>query len=123
MAKALIGLVEKMSAKKPSRFADEGEPEMDARGSGAEGGPDAHEGGEGEEEAGGGGHDEHMEMALDDLADIAGIAPEDRKDFGTALKVLVHACVADAMGGPEPEPEEEGDEEAEPEEDVGPDEE
>jgi len=125
---ALIGLMERMAPRKGGRrFADEGEPEMDdTRGGASAGEPDddeaeADEEGHGDEgEDAGGDHRAHSDMALEDLADMAGIAPEDRADFGAALRAFVHAEIAEAMkGGDDPEEEDEGneDEEPEPEED------
>ncbi|HEY1695137.1 MAG TPA: hypothetical protein VGG39_23375 [Polyangiaceae bacterium] len=122
-AKALVGLFEK-KMRKPDI---EGEPEMEEeRGSG-----DGDGDGDGEAPASSekpGGYDEHEEMALDDLADIVGVSPEDRGDFGSALAAYVHACVAKALHEQDEEPEEEpepgdGEEEPEPEEEPRDDEE
>jgi hypothetical protein len=68
-----------------------------------------------------GGHDEHAEMALDELADIVGVSPEDRQDFGHAMTALMHATIAKVMAEQDEEPgpgegEEEPEEEPEPEE-------
>lgn len=121
MAKALMALFEKkLGGKKsmPPRFSSEGEPEeAEARGGSPGEELDAEEAeaeergepehGEGEEEGGDRSYAQHFELAVDDIADIAGISPEDRADFGSALKAAIHATIADAdsMGGDEEEPE------------------
>ena len=67
------------------------------------------EGAEEEAPEPGGDYSEHKSMALDDLADIVGVSPEDRGDFDSALSAYVHAAIAEALkeGGeaPESEPE------------------
>lgn len=117
MAKALVGLVEKMPRKRPAVTEEEpdleGEPEDSPVGAG---GDDAEE----PEDKGFG---DHANMALDDLADICGVSPEDRGDFGAAMTAFVHAVVGDALrgddgeepdeGGGEPQPHEETEEEPE----------
>jgi hypothetical protein len=37
------------------------------------------------------------EQAADDLADILGVGPDDREDFGNALQAYVSACLAKNM--------------------------
>ena len=123
--KALMALLKGgMPSKKrtPPEFADEGPPDDEEERGGTSGGepegPDADgaedpEAGPPSSERPGGMHD-HAEMALDDLADIAGISPEDRADFGSALDAYVSARIADALaehGGDEPEEEPEPEEE------------
>lgn len=98
--------------KKPSKFADEGPPEDDSKETGVGvGGEDSGEAGpphsmdgpdlksaDGEgmshEE---GGYDAEAK-AVDDMADILGVGPEDREDFAAALQTYVHTCVAKALG-------------------------
>ena len=113
-------LTEKFKGKKRApKFADEGPPDMEstARGSGAGAGDDAGAAmppGDGESEAGGGTGGDSMpdmgggappqadhEQALDDLADVIGVGPQDRPDFANALKAYVQACIAETLGGAE----------------------
>jgi hypothetical protein len=100
MGNALKGL--SFGKKPPPKFASEGEPENES-GGGAQGGePDGDEAPEGEGgpeggdmpgEGGDKSYDEHKELALDDMADILGVSPEDRKDFGSALSAFFHASM------------------------------
>jgi hypothetical protein len=102
-------LIAKFGKKKPSKFADEGPPDMEEtpRGSGAgvDDGDDApmddsdaapmpdDQGGAAPPAA------DPEEQAADDLSDILGVGPEDRPDFGAALQAYVSACIAKALGG------------------------
>lgn len=108
MPKALIGL--SFGKKTPPKFASEGEPNHDEH-DGEE--PDAAEAEMDEHGPGGGGmpdeggsqsYDEHKELALDDMADILGVSPEDRKDFGSAMTAFFHASMM-SMPGEAEEPE------------------
>lgn len=45
----------------------------------------------------GNGYGDHESMAADDIADLCGVAPEDRGDFAAALKEYVHSCVASVL--------------------------
>jgi hypothetical protein len=63
----------------------------------------------------GGAHDDHAAMALDELADIAGVAPADREDFGAAMTAFVHASIAKVMSEQDEPPPDEGEEPEQPE--------
>lgn len=91
-------------ANRAPKFGDEGEPEESPRGTAA--GPDDSDGGypsSGPPNSGGlpGGQmsDPVEAKAVDDMGDILGIGPEDRADFGNALKAYVQSCLANSMGG------------------------
>lgn len=82
-------------AKKPPKFQDDGPPTDGKRG-GAGGPPDEEMDYSPSEVGAGSGakgpYDDLESSAADDLADLAGVAPEDRADFATALKTYVQAC-------------------------------
>jgi hypothetical protein len=95
-------LLSKFQSKRKPAFGDEGEPDaMDApRGGGAGDGtsdtsdtPDMATGGVGADPEAGGYGDK--EKALDALADILGVGPEDRQDFSDALEGYVEAVIAE----------------------------
>jgi hypothetical protein len=121
-AAALANVMERGGKKPPPRFASEGEPEEDMERGGAPGEePDDAEA-EMDEEQGGepeshepASYQEHFELAVDDMADIMGVSPEDRADFGSALKAAIHSVFADAMGDEAGPPEEPGEGDEEPE--------
>ncbi len=108
------GLMSKFAKKK---FQDEGPPAMGDNESRGQGGADAEDedvmASDLTEGAGAGYHDEEAEgegesgygdmedQAADMLADLAGVAPEDRKDFESALKTYVSACIAKHLGSSE----------------------
>jgi hypothetical protein len=115
-------LVDKFKGKKrPPKFADEGPPDMaeTPRGSGAgvgdepdmsdmgdkadmsDVGGDANDGSGDMPDAGGDPNQaqDPEEQALDDLADVIGVGPQDREDFGNALEAYIQACIAKTLGG------------------------
>lgn len=101
---------------KPPKFGDEGEPSTDKEPRGAAAGADDGSAeGETEEDGdivspdsmGGGGegaegeltHGDDYERAADDVADMLGVAPEDRPAFGESLKAMIVSCLAEHMRG------------------------
>jgi len=101
-------LTDKMASRSPKPFGDEGPPDMDGedsvRGSAA-GADDSGGGPPMPDDAGGppdmagqGGYDEGAK-AVDDMADILGVGPEDRVDFGNALSAYVGSEIAKALAG------------------------
>jgi hypothetical protein len=90
---------------KSAKFADDGPPTgsyAEGRTAGGADGeePDMHypsemqdEGGGDEGDTGGDGSDV-LDAAADDLADLAGVSPEDRSDWRTALHTYVSACMS-----------------------------
>ena len=123
MGNALIAMKFKKRAPKPDL---EGPPEREeSMGAGRdEPGLDVEEQDDAAPESGEmeGSHDDHAAMALDELADIAGISPEDRPDFHAALTAFVHASIAKVMSEQDA-PEEPGEGGEEPEEEPAPEEE
>lgn len=91
---------------KMPKNGDEGTPDMsDPRGMGPPSDDDTM-GGEtggsddmsGAPDDAGGSPDMDEQKATDDLSDILGVGPEDRADFGAALKAYVSACIAKTLG-------------------------
>src|SRR5579872_3511784 len=109
---AEAALIAKFGGKKrpAPKFGDEGPPssEVSGRGSGSGTGEEDSSPTEPDmDDAGGSGGDgvgmsaDPEEQAVDDLADIVGVGPEDRDDFAAALKSYVSACIASSMAPPD----------------------
>lgn len=99
-------MMKAFSKKKAPKFEDEGPPEgEDSRG--GEGSPDMREPkAPDSEEPGADGPPapdpgtDPSDMALDDIADILGVGPEDRDDLAAALDSYVSSKLAELSGGP-----------------------
>lgn len=100
-------MVDKFADRAPKSFGDEGPPDQEESPRGSAAGPDDSGGPPAPDDAPGLPKAPPMDdeaQAVDDMGDILGIGPADRKDFGNALHTYVASCIEKALseagGGP-----------------------